>query len=126
MNLQQIRGWNNKQSILKAEITVFINGVITAVYTQEEIIVAAVESNLWCQFQTVVTAFCQPALFDAFGLCADNKENCPGVLDGSFVPHKDPYHYAVSLLETMVQPQSLRDRGPINCIPTPVKNVDAW
>mmetsp|Transcript_4419 Transcript_4419/g.4747 ORF Transcript_4419/g.4747 Transcript_4419/m.4747 type:complete len:94 (+) Transcript_4419:699-980(+) len=26
----------------------------------------------------------------------------------------------------MVQPQSLRDRGPINCIPTPVENVDAW
>ena len=27
---------------------------------------------------------------------------------------------------TMVQPQSLKDRGPINCIPTPAKNIEAW
>jgi len=26
----------------------------------------------------------------------------------------------------MVQPQSLRDRGSINCIPTPADNVEVW
>ena len=25
-----------------------------------------------------------------------------------------------------MQPQSLRDKGPINCISTPAENVDAW
>ena len=71
-------------------------------------------------------AFCQPALFGAFYPCADIEENCLGVLNGSFVPREDSDPYAVLLLEMVVQPQSLRDRGPINCIPTPVKNVDAW
>ena len=36
----------------------------------------------------------------------------------------DPF--AVSLLETMVQPQSLKDQGPINCIPIPAGNNAAW
>jgi len=111
---------------LKAEITDFITGTTTTVYTQKEIVIAAAESNLRRQSQTVGTAFHEPALFDAFGPCADNEANCLGVLDGTFVSHEDADPYAVSLLETMVQPQSLKDRGPINCIPTPVDNFDAW
>ena len=107
MDLRQIRRRNNKQPVLKAEITDFINGVTTTVYTQEEIVVAATESNLWHQFQTVGTAFHQPALFDAFGPYANNKENYLGVFEGSFIPHKDADPYAVSLLEIMVKPQSL-------------------
>ena len=43
---KQIRGRNNKQPVLKAEITNFIIGTITTVYTQEEIITAAAEPNL--------------------------------------------------------------------------------
>ena len=66
-DLCQIRGRNNKQPVLKAEITDFINGTIKTVYTQEEIVSAAAESNLRRQSQTVGTAFRQPALFDAFG-----------------------------------------------------------
>ena len=73
-------------------------------YTQEEIVVAAVESNLRRQSQTVGTAFRQPALFDTFGPCADNEANWLGVLDGIFIPHEDADPFAVSLLETMVQP----------------------
>ena len=126
MESRQIRGKNNKQPVLKAEITDFITGTTTTVYTQEEIVIAAAESNLRRQSQMVGTAFREPALFDAFGPYADNEANCLGVLDGTFVPHEDADPYAVSLLETMVQPQSLKDRGPINCIPTPVDNVDAW
>ena len=95
-------------------------------YTQEEIVIAAAESNLRQQSQTVGTAFREPALFDAFGPCADNEANCLGVLNDTFVPHEDADPYEVSLLETLVQPQSLRDKGQINCIPTPVENVDAW
>ena len=72
-------------------------------YTQEEIVVAAVESNLRRQSQTVGTAFRQPALFDVFGPSADNEANCLGVFDGTFVPHEDADTFAVSLLETMVQ-----------------------
>ena len=126
IELRQIRRRNNKQPVLEEEITNFIPGTTTNVYTQEDIIIAAAKSNLSRQSQTVGTAFRQPALFDAFGICANNKENYLGVLDGSFTPHKDADPYAVSLLETMVQPQSLRDKGPINRILTPVKNVDAW
>ena len=72
------------------------------VYTQEEIVVVTAESNLGRQSKTVGTDFRQPALFDALGLCADNKENCLGVLDGSFVPHEDADPFAVLLLESMV------------------------
>ena len=63
---------------------------------------------------------------DDFGPCADNEGTCLGVLDGAFVPHHDTNLFAVSLLETLVQPQSLRDKGPINCIPCPEENAAAW
>ena len=82
LDSRQIRGRNNKQPVLKAEITDFINGVTTIVYTQEGTVVAAAESNLRRQSQTVGTAFRQPALFDAFGQYANNKQNCLGVLEG--------------------------------------------
>ena len=121
-----IEGRNNKQPVLKAEITDFVTGITRTVYTQEEIVVAATESNLRCQSQTVGTVFRQPALFDDFGPCADNEANYLGVLDGTFIPHEDADHFTVSLLETMVQPQSLKDRGPVNCIPTPADNIEAW
>ena len=94
-------------------------------YTQEEIVVAAAESNLRRQSKTASTAFRLPALFDAFGPYTDNKDNCLGVLDGTFIPHEDADPFAVSLLETMVQPQSLRDRGLVNCIPIPATNNTA-
>ena len=123
---KQIRGRNNKQPVVKAEIIDFNTSTTTTVYTQEEIVIAAAKSNLRRQSQTVVIAFREPALFDAFGPYADNEASCLGVLDGTFVPREDADPYAVLLLETMVQPQSLKDRGPINCIPTPVDNVDAW
>ena len=110
---RQIRGRNNKQPILKAEVTDFITGTVRTVHTQEEIVTAAAESNLRRQSQTVDTAFRQPPLMNDFGPCADNEENCLGVLNGTFVPHPDADPFAVSLLETMVQPQSLRDKGPI-------------
>ena len=82
---RQIRGRNNKQPVLKAEITDFTTGSVRTVYTQEEIVFAAAESNLRRQFQTVDTAFRQPPLMDAFGPCADNEEYCLGVLDGTLV-----------------------------------------
>ena len=122
---KQICRRNNKQPVLKAEITNFITGITRTVYMQEEIVVTAAESNLRCQSQTVGTAFRQPALFYALGPCADNKANCLGVLDGTFVPHKDADPFAVSLLETMVQPQSLKNKGLVNCIPTPANNTEA-
>ena len=122
---RQIRGRNNKQPVLKVDITNFITGITIMVYTQEEIIAAATESNLQRQSQTVGTVFQQPALFGALNLYADNQENYLGVLDGSFIPHEDPDPYVVSLLEFMVQPQSHRDRGPINLILTPVENIDS-
>ena len=79
-----------------------------------------------CLDTSLSIVFRQPALFDAFGPCADNEANCLGVLNGTFVPREDADPFAVSLLEMMVQPQSLKDWGPINCIPTPADNVDAW
>ena len=106
---KQIRGRNNKQPVLKDEITDFITGITRTVYTQEIIVVAAAESNLRRQSQTAGTTFRLPTLLDAFGPCADNKANCLGVLDGTFVPHEGADPFAVSLLETMVQPQSLKD-----------------
>ena len=123
---RQIRGRNSKQPVLKAEITDFITGTTTTLYTQEEIAIAAAESNLRRQSQTVGTAFREPALFNAIRPCADNKANCLGVFDGTFVPHEDANPYAVSLLEMLVQPQSLQDKGPINYIPTPAENAYAW
>ena len=72
------------------------------------------------------TAFRQSVLLDAFGRCADNKEDCLGVLDASFVPHHNANPFAVSHLEALAQPQSLRDRGPINLIPTSDEHRDAW
>ena len=78
---------NNIQPVLKVEITNFITSTTTIVYTQEEIIIAAAESNLRRQSQKVGIAFREPALFDAFGPCADNKANWLGVLDDTFVPH---------------------------------------
>ena len=75
--------------MLKAEITNFITGITRTVYTQEEIVAAAAESNLRRQSQTIGTAFQQPALFDAFGPCTDNQEICLGVLYGSFIPQED-------------------------------------
>ena len=74
------------------------------IYTQDEIVIAAVESDRRRQSQTVDTAFRQPPLMDAFGPCTDNEENCLGLLDGTFVPHSDADPYTVLLLETMVQP----------------------
>ena len=70
-----IRGRDDKQPVLKVEITDFVTGITRTMYTQEEIVVAAAESNIRCQSQTVGTAFRQPALFDAFGSCTDNKVN---------------------------------------------------
>ena len=122
---QQIRGRNNKQLVLKAEVTDFIIGITKTVYTQEKIVIAAVEFNQRCQSQTVGTAFRHSALFDTFGPCANNDDNCLGVLEGIFIPHSDATPYAVSLLETMVQPQSFREKGPINCIPCPKENTEA-
>ena len=63
---------------------------------------------------------------DDFGPCADNKVNCLGVLDGTFVPHHHADPFAGSLLEKMVQLQSLRDKVPINCIPCPEESAEAW
>ena len=103
MDLRQILGRNNKQPFLKVEITNFITGTTITVYTQEEIVVATVESNLRRQSQTVGTTFRQPALFDAFGPCTDNEANYLGVLEGSFVPHEDADPFVVSLLKTIVQ-----------------------
>ena len=42
LEMQQVRGRNNKQPVLKAEATDFITGIITTVYTQEEIVIVAV------------------------------------------------------------------------------------
>ena len=56
---RQIRGRNNKQLVLKVEITYFITGTTTTVNTREETVVAAAESNLRRQSQTVGTAFHQ-------------------------------------------------------------------
>ena len=124
MESRQIRGKNIKQLVLKIEVTDFITGITTTVYTQEEIVIAAAESNLRCQSQTVGTAFREPALFDPFGPCADNEANYPRVLDSTFILHKDADPYAISLLETTVQPNSLQDKSPINCTPTPEKNTE--
>ena len=74
---------------MKAEITDFVTVITRTVHTQEEIVVAAAESNLRRQLQITGTDFCQPTLFDAFGPCADNQENCLDVLDGSFISHED-------------------------------------
>ena len=60
VELRQIRGRNNQQPVLKAEITDFITGTTTTMYTQEEIVIAAAESNLRRQSQTVGTAFLDP------------------------------------------------------------------
>ena len=92
---------DNKQPVLKAEINDFTTGTTTTVYTQEKIVVAAAESNLRCQPQIVGTAFRQSTLFDAFGLCADNEEDCLGVLVGTYVPPEGAYPHAVSLPETI-------------------------
>ena len=110
---------------MKTEVTEFITGIVKTVYTQEEIVIAAAESNGRRQSQIVGTAFRLPSLMDAFGPCADNEETCLGVLDGTFVPHPDADPYAVSLLETMVQPQSLHEKGPICCIPCLKENAEA-
>ena len=123
---KQIKRRKNKQPVLQAEITDLIAGITTTVYTQEEIGIAVAESNLWCQSHTVGTVYRQPALFDAFGSCANNEANCLGVLDGTLIPHEDADPYAVSLLETMVQPQYLRDKDPISCIPPPEENAETW
>ena len=101
-------------------------GITRTVYTQEEIVIVAAKSNLRRQSQTIGTAFRQPFLFDALGPCVDNKVNYLGVLDGTFVPHEDADPFTVLLLETMVQQQSLKDKGPINCIPTTANNIEAW
>ena len=42
-NLQQIRGRNNRQPVLKTEVIDFITGIAKTVYTQEEIAIAAAE-----------------------------------------------------------------------------------
>ena len=42
---RQITGRNNKQPILKAEVTDFITGITKTVYTQEEIVMTDEESN---------------------------------------------------------------------------------
>ena len=98
---RQIRGRNNKQPVMKVVSPILSLGITTTVYNQEEIVVAAAESNLRRQSQTVSTVFRQPALFDAFGSYALIGHNCLGVLDGSFVPHEDADPHAISLLETM-------------------------
>ena len=54
---RQIRERNDKQPVLKAEVTGFITGSVKTVYTQAEIVIAAAESNLRRQSQTVDTAF---------------------------------------------------------------------
>ena len=74
----------------------------------------------------VGTAFREPTLFDTFGPCADNEANCLNVLEGTFIPHEDADPYVISLLETLVQPQYLQDKGLTNCIPTPAESADAW
>ena len=84
------------------------------------------ESNQRRQSQTVDTAFRLAALFDAFGLCANNGENCRGVLDKTFIPHPDADPYDVLLIKMMEKQQSLRDKGPIYCIPCPKENAEAW
>ena len=99
---RQIRGKNNKQPVLKVEITDFVTGITTTVHTQEEIVAAAVELNLRCQSKTIGTAFRQPALFNASGSCADNGENCLGVLTDSLIHHEDADPRAVSLLESVM------------------------
>ena len=70
---RQNKGRNNKQPVLKVEVTDFITGITKTVYTQEEIVITAAKSNRQRQAQTVGTAFCKPALFDAFGPCEDNE-----------------------------------------------------
>ena len=42
---QQIKGRNNKQPVLKGEITDSITGITKTVYTLEKIVIAAAESN---------------------------------------------------------------------------------
>ena len=43
---KQIRGRNNKQPVLKTEITDLIMGITRTVYMQEEIFIAATKSNI--------------------------------------------------------------------------------
>ena len=47
VDLRQIRGTNNKQPVLKAEVTDFTTGITKTVYTQEEIVIADAD-NLLC------------------------------------------------------------------------------
>ena len=110
---------------MKVEVSDFITGIVRIVYTQEEIIIDTAESSLQRQSQTVNTAFRQPPLMNAFGPCADNEEYCLNVLDGTFVPHPDADTFAVLLLKTMVQPQSLLDKGPICCFPCSIESLEA-
>ena len=74
------------------------------------VVVAAAKSNLRYQSQTVGTTFCQPALYDAFGPCANNEDNCLSDLNDSLIAHKDADPHTLLLLQIMVTLQSLRDR----------------
>ena len=52
---RQIRGRNNRQLVLKAEVADFITGITRTVCTQEEIVAAAVELNFRRQSQNIGT-----------------------------------------------------------------------
>ena len=68
----QIRRRNKKSLVLKALVTSHTTCITKMLEIQEEIVAAAVESNLWRQSQTDGTTFCLPSLSIILGMCVND------------------------------------------------------
>ena len=95
-------------------MTDFVTGITRIVETQEKIVATTAESNLHLQLQTASNEFYLPMLEDAFGTCANSKVNRNNIIAVSLTLADDADPFAVSLLQALEQPTSLKDKGVID------------
>ena len=105
-----IRGAINKNAVLKA-IATDADGTEHVLETQEEMVLAMAESNLWQQQQYQGTPSMTPSFLDDFRYLADTPAAL-SVLEGTYVPPAGTYPYLVEFLSCLEMQPSIQTSPP--------------
>ena len=119
-----IRQRDNKHAVLKAVVT-NAEGVDEELDSQDTMVQAMAESNRERQQKCLGTPSMEPLFVEDFGYLADTAAAIE-VINGTYVAPEGMNAYLIELLDTMKMPDSIRAKGPLNCLVDADENRAAW
>ena len=119
-----IRQRDNKHAVLKAVAT-NAEEVDEELDSQATMVPVMAASNRERQQQCLGTPPMEPAFVADIGYLADTAVALE-VINGTYVVPDGMNKYLVELLDTMKMPDSIRAKGPLNCLVDAAENRSAW